>query len=280
MKKILLSVVALMGFATAQAQDVPYIFTEVEANTYAITMTLEDMQAKYPAEWTVSNAVPWGMGVAFPEKTVLFENDKIQIIAGTDKCPIYAKGGKITEMQNDFPEYMGYVNCGSSLDDKKFSGEEQIYKDELWTWAGQNNGFVCVIPKVDGKLKFGVYAGDNSRVIGIYNVNDESDSWGWVNWMSFRHDGENETVKGAPAYVEGDAKTGDMYALIAGGSKNLTMHQITFVPTGGTGIEDAEVSAEKTVEAYYTLDGVRMDAPAKGVNIVKYNDGTTVKVVK
>lgn len=280
MKKILLSAVALMGFAAAQAQDVPYIFTEVEANTYAITMTLEEMQATYPAEWTVSNAAPWGMGVAFPEETLLFENDKLTIKAATNKCPIYGTGGKLSQIQTEWPGYNGYVNCGSNLNDKDFTGEELILKEEFWQWGGSNNGFVYVVPKVDGTIKFGAYAGDNSRVIGIFSCDSNSDDLGMVSKNAFRNDGENGTVKNAPAYVEGAAKAGGSYALVAGGSKNLCVHQITFVPTGGTGIEDAEVSAEKTVEAYYTLDGVRMDAPAKGVNIVKYNDGTTVKVVK
>lgn len=280
MKKILLSAMALMSMAAVQAQDVPYIFTEVEANTYAITMTLAEMQAKYPADWTKADAAPWGMGVAFPEETVLFDNDKLTIKAATNNCPIYGTGGKLTEMQKDFPGYNGYVNCGSGLNDKDFTGEELILKEEFWQWGGSNNGFVYVIPKVDGTLKFGVYAGDNSRVIGIFSCDANSDDLGMVSKNAFRNDGENGTVKNAPAYVEGEIKAGGSYALVAGGSKNLTMHQITFVPGTGTGIAGVETSAEKAVEAYYTLDGVRLNAPAKGVNIVKYTDGTTVKVVK
>ena len=48
---------------------------------------------------------------------------------------------------------------------------------------------------------------------------------------------------------------------------------------GTTGIERAE-SSEQTVEvARYTLDGRRVAAPVRGVNIVKYSDGTVVKQV-
>jgi len=38
--------------------------------------------------------------------------------------------------------------------------------------------------------------------------------------------------------------------------------------------------AEKSVEAVYTIDGMRVNALGKGVNIVKYSDGTSVKVIK
>jgi hypothetical protein len=48
---------------------------------------------------------------------------------------------------------------------------------------------------------------------------------------------------------------------------------------GTTGIERAE-SSEQTMEvARYTLDGRRVAAPVRGVNIVKYSDGTVVKQV-
>lgn len=45
------------------------------------------------------------------------------------------------------------------------------------------------------------------------------------------------------------------------------------------GITDATVAESNEVVARYTLDGRAIDAPQKGVNIVKYADGRTVKVV-
>ncbi len=276
MKTILLSAVAMMSVAGVQAQDVPYIFTEVEDNTYAITMSAEDMAGSYDAEWC-ANA--WNIGVAFPENTVMFENDKLTITAGTDKTPVYNQNNKISDIKKDFPDYTGYVNLGSNLPDKGWTGEEQIF--ELWEWAIGNHGIVVVTPKVDGTLRFGVYCGDNTREIGIYKLDVENlEDFGWVNYKEFRNDGENGTVKNAPEYIEGEVKAGVQYALMAGSNKNLCMHQIRFVPSTGTGIAGVEASKDKTVEAYYSLDGTRLDAPAKGVNIVKYSDGTAVKVIK
>ena len=46
-----------------------------------------------------------------------------------------------------------------------------------------------------------------------------------------------------------------------------------------TGVENVKNNAEATVVARYTVDGVRVSAPVKGLNIVKMSDGTTRKVM-
>lgn len=45
------------------------------------------------------------------------------------------------------------------------------------------------------------------------------------------------------------------------------------------GIEGVDGAADKTPVAYYSLDGRRLPVAQKGLNIVKYSDGTTAKVV-
>mgnify|MGYP000361043773 CR=1 FL=1 len=49
--------------------------------------------------------------------------------------------------------------------------------------------------------------------------------------------------------------------------------------TGSTGIEDVTTGTEATVVARYTVNGVQVSAPVKGVNILKMSDGTTQKVL-
>lgn len=49
--------------------------------------------------------------------------------------------------------------------------------------------------------------------------------------------------------------------------------------TGSTGIEDVTTGSEATVVARYTVNGVQIAAPVKGINIVKMSDGTTRKVL-
>lgn len=57
----------------------------------------------------------------------------------------------------------------------------------------------------------------------------------------------------------------------------------TWTDTSATGIDNitsGNAGAEKTVEAVYNVGGMRMNALGKGVNIVRYSDGTSVKVIK
>lgn len=49
--------------------------------------------------------------------------------------------------------------------------------------------------------------------------------------------------------------------------------------TSSTGIEDVTTGTEATVVARYTVNGVQVSAPVKGVNILKMSDGTTRKVL-
>ncbi|MDE6669051.1 MAG: hypothetical protein K2K26_05160, partial [Muribaculaceae bacterium] len=52
----------------------------------------------------------------------------------------------------------------------------------------------------------------------------------------------------------------------------------TSVTSVGTGIEES-FSTDKTEVARYALDGTKLNAPAKGMNIIRYSDGSTRKVI-
>ena len=45
-----------------------------------------------------------------------------------------------------------------------------------------------------------------------------------------------------------------------------------------TTIENGSVDSNADIEGFYTVGGVKLNTPAKGLNIVKYTDGTTKKV--
>lgn len=47
-----------------------------------------------------------------------------------------------------------------------------------------------------------------------------------------------------------------------------------------TGIKDLTDSADSAITGYYSLDGRRLNAPAKGVTIVRYANGKTIKIQK
>lgn len=60
---------------------------------------------------------------------------------------------------------------------------------------------------------------------------------------------------------------------IQGGSE-ITVNYVYSDPTG---INDVQTSTDKTVVGYYTLGGQQLDCQQKGINIIKYSDGTTEK---
>lgn len=55
---------------------------------------------------------------------------------------------------------------------------------------------------------------------------------------------------------------------------------VNLVYEGTAGINDVTVAGDSKEVARYTLDGRKLSAPQKGINIVKYADGRTVKVVE
>ncbi len=285
MKKILLSAAALiMGIANVSAQEtttVPYILSAVGDNTYAVTMTQEEITANYDTQWVKEYA--WDMGVALPAGTVMFENDDLVIKAAVEKTPVYTKNGKITQIKEEFPSYTGYINAGSTLGQNNWADDVQI--QDIADAKANNQGIVSVTPKKAGTLSFGAYAGDNSREIGIYQLatdeEKDNDNFGsMIAKNNFRNDGENGTVKNAPAYVEAEVAPGHDFALLAGGSKNLCVHQIKFVPSSSDGINTVNKSEAKTVVGVYTIAGAQVNGMQNGVNIVKYSDGSSVKVIK
>ena len=72
--------------------------------------------------------------------------------------------------------------------------------------------------------------------------------------------------------------------MVPGGTKKLYQEATAFsnfmtITEMTTGINDKTTAGNVTEIARYSLSGNLLTAPAKGVNIVKYSDGKTVKVV-
>lgn len=55
---------------------------------------------------------------------------------------------------------------------------------------------------------------------------------------------------------------------------------INFVASGVTAIKDLSASKPATIVARYSVDGKRLSAPQKGLNILKLSNGKTIKVVE
>lgn len=283
MKKLFTLVVSALMAGSVFAQDVPYIFSKVADNTYAVTMTQEEIEQKYESAW-INDA--FNMGVVFPAGTVMFENDDLVISAAVDGTIVYTTTSlaQIRQAMEENPGYTGCVNLGSSFSSRGIDITKDLI-DNVSDKQSSKQGILLVSPKTKGTLSYGVYAGENKRWIGIYQMPTDAEkkvgSKGkWLDYNLFQNDGSNGTVANAPAYSKAEVDAEHSYVLIPGG-KSLNLHQIKFAPAVPSHISSTLKDGKgKTVEGYYTVGGVRLNNLQKGSNIVKYSDGTVVKVIK
>lgn len=281
MKKFFLSAIALfagMTYANADDATTPYILSSIGDNTYAVTMSQEDMQAKFPAEW--QGEAVWNMGIGFPDGTTLIENDDFKAVSRLTLCCFWT-GNNFSQISADKPEITGYMNLGSTLKQNNWTEDDIVIQDIADLGAGKNHGLIVVSPKKSGKLSYRVYAGGKTRSIGIYKLATPSeidnDNFGSLaGFTNFRNDDK------APADVEADVEAGRDYALIAGTPANVGFAYMTFVPAGGdeTAINGVANNGEKTVVAVFNAAGTQLAEMQRGINIVKYSDGTSAKIVK
>ena len=87
------------------------------------------------------------------------------------------------------------------------------------------------------------------------------------------------TVKDGKLVVKG-VKAGSTLATLNFCSNGIsTKTTVRFFVTQATGITDTQTSADVREIARFTIDGKRINQPQRGINIVKYSDGTVKKVV-
>ena len=87
------------------------------------------------------------------------------------------------------------------------------------------------------------------------------------------------TVKDGKLVVKG-VKEGSTLATLNFCSNGIsTKTTVRFFVTKATGITDTQTSADVREIARFTIDGKRISQPQRGINIVKYSDGTVKKVV-
>ena len=68
-------------------------------------------------------------------------------------------------------------------------------------------------------------------------------------------------------------------ALPAAAAVNAKSLSVSFDNAGTTRVDDAAAEGLATVEAVYDLQGRKLDAPAKGINLLKLSDGSVKKVI-
>lgn len=79
----------------------------------------------------------------------------------------------------------------------------------------------------------------------------------------------------------GEAGTCTVKIMVQGSKSMLPDSEITvnFVYDGTSGIDGIQNNANNKIVARYSIDGQLLDAPQKGINILKYSDGRIEKVI-
>ena len=88
----------------------------------------------------------------------------------------------------------------------------------------------------------------------------------WVGFSVFAYD---------VTATKNDGRTSEPSARAFADLKNKTPYDPGTTSIDGIGTTEGDVQEV----ARYTIDGVRLSAPAKGINIIRYSDGTTKKVI-
>lgn len=87
------------------------------------------------------------------------------------------------------------------------------------------------------------------------------------------------TVKDGKLVVKGLKEGSTVVTLNFCSNGISTKTTVRFFVTKATGITDTQTSADVREVARFTIDGKRINQPQRGINIVKYSDGTVKKVI-
>lgn len=91
-----------------------------------------------------------------------------------------------------------------------------------------------------------------------------------------------DMVKGAwTDYVVNINATGNVKVTFAAQKQRFFLDEVKVIdPSAAAGINDVEIDKATSIVGYYTLDGVKVAAPSRGVYLIRYADGSVKKVMK
>ena len=80
-------------------------------------------------------------------------------------------------------------------------------------------------------------------------------------------------------FPDNDKKVAGITVSCTGGGNLYIMGFSRVVPLSETGIDNVTLPSAPTITGYYTVGGVRLMQPQRGVNIVRYSDGSSRKIL-
>ena len=218
------------------------------------------------------------------------------------------------------PVNLDKVTWEEIMTDGVGTGQYRAYwNDSYYAFDGsaglpKNGTYVTLTPKVAGTLKVGAWVNKGSRDIYVAKASDakalvygtECYISGYINGQNWEIESDENPLKGYMALQDTLATKGTegTDAFVIGAGNQAAWVYLTFAATagetyyifckntqigfsgfefttGGTdGINSVATASSQQAVAYFTANGARVSAPVKGINLAKYADGTTKKIIK
>ena len=218
------------------------------------------------------------------------------------------------------PVNLDKVTWEEIMTDGVGTGQYRAYwNDSYYAFDGsaglpKNGTYVTLTPKVAGTLKVGAWVNKGNRDIYVAKASDakalvygtECYISGYINGQNWEIESDENPLKGYMAlqdtlatkgtegtdafvigtgnqaawvYLTFAAAAGETYYIFCK-STQVGFSGFEFTAGGADGINSVSAAGSQKVAAYFTASGARVNAPVKGINIVKYADGTTKKIIK
>ena len=271
MKKLLLTLVALMGMVSATYADqvIANVFTQADDTTYYIPIDQSAEMVVAYQDAGGQTVYDWGYYcILYLTDDVLYSNDYFTLASATDQGYVFFTNGAkwSTAMENDptldLTNY-GYMALGSTLDQHIYAEDTEEHTATTITFSEEEinalsleynwQATLSFTPTVSGTLGFKV-AVTNARSIAIFKVptlEEYLEDFYEGEWVAINDFSSDD----CPASVLGEVEAGREYYMIAG-STGVNMYEFTFNPSEETGISEVSATAKSASDGkIYSLDG-------------------------
>ena len=281
MKKLFTLAAVLLCGLTASAQ------------TELLNLPKSAADAEKAGYGTIWGKYDWGALV--PAKTVAYSDDNVKLTIEADSYLAYGSDNikKAGKGKYDIALCMSSKNVSNFVNDPVMTPADVANTD-----TGKQGGVLTLEPTVDGTVSLYYSSGFNNRSMFVFDVTSTiNEGYGAVILANNIEQGgdkgdqmKNDGVKDKVHVATFDVVGGHKYHIV-GSNTQQELYQVTWTSflsdkySTATGIEEVFINntnngGSKAVEAIYTIDGSKVNSLQKGLNIIKYSDGTAKKVIK
>ena len=229
-------------------------------------------------------------------------------------APFYYVQGKGNPVNLDKVVWEEIITDDVPTGNYRAKWDDAYYTPDGAAGLPKNGTYVTLTAKVAGTMKAAIWVNKGNRDVYVAKASDakalafgtDIKVSGYVqatNWeiedqenplygyMMFQEEVAMKGTEGNDAYIIGAgnrpawvyltfaAAAGETYYIFCK-STQIGFGGFEFTAGGADGINSVSAANAQKVAAYFTANGARVSAPIKGINLVKYADGTTKKIIK